>query len=156
MVIRGNYRRDYDGPHLPAPFLSSTVYLPRFHIFLDVEFLVDTGAETTVLGLSDVQSAGLHDGDFRQAPRRLVRGVGGERNFYLELASMVFRDDGREVTWGGQVRIPQQSAPGLTTRTPSILGRDLLNLCDLRLNWPAGLIALEPLNVDAGGHILPP
>ena len=40
--------------------------------------------------------------------------------------------------------------------SPSLLGRDFLNLCDVRLNHPADIVALYPLNVDPGGFILPP
>ena len=37
-----------------------------------------------------------------------------------------------------------------------LLGRDFLNLCDVRLNHAQNLVTLNPLNVDSGGIILPP
>lgn len=156
MVIRGAYRPTSDGLGPEAPFLHSLVLLPRFRQYLEVDFLVDTGAESTTLGLRDIENAGLDDDDFRQRPIRTLRGVGGERNFYLEPASMVFYGDGQRFTWARRVRIPQQSNAVSAADLPSILGRDLLNLVDLRLNWPGGLITLPPANVDATGHILPP
>ena len=39
---------------------------------------------------------------------------------------------------------------------PSLLGRDFLNLCDVRLNHSAGVVALEPVNVDDSGGIVSP
>ena len=38
---------------------------------------------------------------------------------------------------------------------PSLLGRDFLNLCDVRLNHARSIVALDPLNVE-NGFILPP
>lgn len=158
MTISGAYRPTSDGLGPEAPFLRSTVFLPRFREFLEVNFLVDTGAESTVLALRDVRGAGLPDREFRQQPLRSVRGVGGEQIHYIESASMAFYGDVQNQTfiWNGQVRIPQHSDEAVAMRLPSILGRDFLNLCDLRLNWPGGLITLAPANVDAAGHILPP
>ena len=36
---------------------------------------------------------------------------------------------------------------------PSLLGRDFLNLCDVRLNYEAELVSLEPVNLNAYGEI---
>ena len=36
---------------------------------------------------------------------------------------------------------------------PSLLGRDFLNLCDVRLNYHAGLVSLKPGNVNIYGEI---
>lgn len=158
MVISGAYRPTSDGLGPDAPFLHSLVLLPRFRQYLEVDFLVDTGSESTVLSLEDVRSAGLSDRNFRQRPLRSVRGVGGEQIHYIESASMAFYGDDQRQTfiWNGQVRIPQHSDEAVARRLPSILGRDFLNLVDLRLNWPGGRITLAPANVDAAGHILPP
>ena len=157
MVIRGAYRPTDDGQGPDAPFVKATVLLPRFRMFLDVDFLVDTGAESPFLSLEDLEEAGLNDEDFQQAPLHSVRGIGGEQSLHSEPAFIAFKgDDAQTFIWAGRVSIPQKSVEASGAPIPSILGRDLLNLCDLRLNWPAGLIALTPLNVDAGGHILPP
>ena len=37
---------------------------------------------------------------------------------------------------------------------PSLLGRDFLNLCDVRLNYHDGLVSLEPVNLNEYGEIV--
>ena len=66
------------------------------------------------------------------------------------------RDARREELDFDNIFIADVSESSIFQESASLLGRDFLNLCDLRLNHAQNLVALTPLNVDAGGIILPP
>lgn len=42
-----------------------------------------------------------------------------------------------------------------SNQVPSVLGRDFLNLCDVRLNHSRNLVNLDPLNVESGFILTP-
>ena len=53
------------------------------------------------------------------------------------------------------IDICHQDARTSLQNIPSLLGRDFLNLCDVRLNHAAGVVALDPLNIDDGFILVP-
>ena len=69
----------------------------------------------------------------------------------------MFRDEGGQAfQWMVDVDIWRPDFNRLAQLLPSLLGRDFLNLCDMRLNHSAGVVALEPVNVDDSGGIVSP
>ena len=67
------------------------VHLPRLDVTASVEFLLDTGADTTSLHLGAINSLGLHPSAFRQEPI-IVRGVGGPMSYIQENAFIFVQD----------------------------------------------------------------
>ena len=79
------------------------------------------------------------------------------RRYYSEPGTLVFEDDQYNfLQCRLDVFVPEAGEPASPDEVPSILGRDFLNLCDVRLNYTQSLVALAPLNVDGSGLVLPP
>lgn len=121
-----------------------------------VDFLVDSGSDRTILH-PDVNLAiripyhRLHSGR-----RGLAIGIGGSRVYYSELCELVFEDDQyNSLQCNLEIFVADIDRPDSSPQVPSLLGRDFLNLCDVRLNHSRGLVSLDPLNVDRG-FVLPP
>ena len=121
---------------------------PRLGVQDWVELLVDSGADRTILH-PDLNFAiripyhRLYSGN-----RGIATGIGGSRNYYSEPCVLVFEDDkGDLLQCHLTVFIAELNQP---ETVPSLLGRDFLNLCDVRLNYSRDLVALDPLNVDSG------
>ena len=116
---------------------------------------IDTGCDRTCLHPRDIDELGLDYVALEDRPLSYSGGVGGLTGYYQEPALLLFRDD------SGQDRICQLTV-GLHQKTndpeareiPYLLGRDFLNLCDLRLNPAQDLVRLDPLNV-AGEFVAP-
>ena len=82
-------------------------------------------------------------------------GIGGEQLCFLERGMLSFQDDPFMYRYFLDIFIADVRASMGPQERPSLLGRDFLNLCDVRLNHARNLVALEPLNVDSG-FIRPP
>ena len=156
MALLGKYL-EIPGDQQTAPFIDVAAAIPRLGLLGYGRFLIDTGCDRTTLDPFNVFGPQFDYLALDEQSRRAAAGIGGQVYYYAERALLLFQDDGgATLSFEADIDLwPRRGEPageGLS----SILGRDLLNLCDLRLNWPASLIALEPLKVDAGGHILPP
>ena len=152
MALVGFYRPETDAP--PAPYLKAQVILPDLGVAGEVNFLIDTGADVTFLHPEDVDGLGI---DYRQlSPDALERaaGIGGGSGYYRENATLTFQDSaGPELHCTMAVFIRPGPDPALQD-APSLLGRDFLNRCDVRLNRAQSLARLEPVNL-ADAAILP-
>lgn len=82
-------------------------------------------------------------------------GIGGTQQYYSETGVLTFDVESSVVRCDVDIRIAVYGT-GASDRIPSLLGRDFLNLCDVRLNYSQDLVALARLNVDSSGLILPP
>ena len=152
MTLVGFYRSETDDP--PAPYIKAQVILPDLGVAGEVNFLIDTGSDVTFLHPEDVGQLGI---DYRQLnPDTLERaaGIGGGSGYCRENATLTFQDSaGLELSCELDVFINPQPVPGLLD-APSLLGRDFLNRCDVRLNRSQSLARLEPVNL-ADTAILP-
>ena len=152
MTLVGFYRSETDDP--PAPYIKAQVILPDLGVAGEVNFLIDTGSDVTFLHPEDVGQLGI---DYRQLnPDTLERaaGIGGGSGYCRENATLTFQDSsGLELSCELDVFILQGPAPALLD-APSLLGRDFLNRCDVRLNRAQSLARLEPVNL-ADTAILP-
>ena len=84
-------------------------------------------------------------------------GIGGQQHCFIEPGLLSLVDD--QYSYRRcflNIFIADVSESSIFQESVSLLGRDFLNLCDLRLNHAQNLVSLTPLNVDAGGIILPP
>ena len=116
-----------------APYVSGRIVIPRFRISRVVDFLLDTGADSTCLHPYDAQEIGV--------PFDLLRdeaysgGVGGSALYYRERARLSFRDGSITSAYDIQLLIAR---PTTSNRTfPSLLGRDIIN------RWS---VLYEPIN----------
>ena len=90
----------------------------------------------------------------RSGNRGIATGIGGARNYYSEPGVLVFEDDQfNSLQCNLEIFVADIGAPDSLQQIPSLLGRDFLNLCDVRLNYHTGLVSLEPANLSAYGKI---
>lgn len=152
MALVGFYHREGDEP--PAPYLKAQVTLPNLGVAGEVNFLIDTGADVTFLHPEDVAFLEIDYRQLNPAAREGTVGIGGRSDYYRETATLIFQDSaGGELSCELDVFINPRPDPALLD-APSLLGRDFLNRCDLRLNRSQTLARLEPVNL-ADTAILP-
>ena len=142
---------------LPAPYVDSIIQFPRLGIGGPVDFLIDTGADHTSIHPSDAAKLGVDYRRFRGKQIVNFGGIGGQLGYYPESGVLVCRDTSGDfrlcdITIYICQKSTQQNIEGL----PSLIGRDVLSLCTLRIDKSINLVQLEPFHVDALGVILPP
>lgn len=142
MAIHGHYDDDSTPP---APYVRADVYLPELRISAEIEFLVDTGADSTTLLPHDAGRMGVALQSVRGRYRNDMSGVGGKARYKTTRAHLRFHDT---AALGG-FRDFEVDIDLITARTdewlPSLLGRDILNLCECTFNAATGRVTLEPL-----------
>ena len=152
MALVGFYRLEEDAP--PAPYLKAWVILPDLGVEGEVDFLIDTGADVTFLHPEDADLLGIDYQQLNPDTSERAAGIGGGSGYCREAATLVFQDSaGRKLRCPLDVFINPQPPPDLLD-APSLLGRDFLNRCDVRLNRAQSLARLEPVNL-ADTAILP-
>jgi predicted aspartyl protease len=144
MVIKGFFPTGFHTS--PAPFVQAYLLLPKLNIEGLINFLIDSGADITTLSILDAERLSI---DYRRLQHNLVNvdGVGGEQSFYQEDALLMVRDESSEtymfqikidITRRIKAKIKQQR------RLPSVLGRDIMNQCNLIVNYQQAIIELTP------------
>ena len=116
-MIRGRF--DHQG----RPYVQGWLILPRLNIQGDVEFLVDTGADSTIIHPLDGQKLGVPFGELQG--EIVSVGIGGSHPYFPEDAILLFEDDVRLRQYRCEVLIGKPS--DILNRLPSLLGRSLLN-----------------------------
>ncbi len=135
MAIKGYFESHH--PLSPA-FVIARVLLPRFSLESKVEFLLDTGGRETILGASAILDFGLDYAQLRKDPMVEIGGLTGSGLFYEEEAEVILVDQNGDVySFNVNIAIPQPSG---SEKLPSIMGRDILNRCDLRLSFNFGIV----------------
>ena len=153
MAIQG-YFRSRRG-EAPAPYVDVGVYLLRSGAVAVVSFLIDTGADVTCLHPKDIRDMGIDYRLLTPGSLNYPRGIGGAAGYYREPALLLFPDRDRGDTFCQlPVNIYENPDDPAMERTSSLLGRDFLNRCDVRLNRAQSLARLEPVNL-ADAAILP-
>ena len=116
--------RGYFGgpPGRLRPFVVAHVAIGSAQVAGDVHFLVDTGADTTVLAPRDVVLLGL---DVGSLPQARTTGVGGTTAAGVAAADITL--DTRVFSISLRVLNPRSPAQRVALRAiPSLLGRDIL------------------------------
>lgn len=125
------------------PYIRALVYLPRLRAEARIRFLVDTGADRTLIHGDDRRffSAGPASTGEGLTPDLSMSGIGGGTNSYgIEEAVYVLQDeDGASWPVPGHVQIALDPA---ARGVPSLLGRDVLDLMlfciserEITLDW---------------------
>lgn len=129
-TITGSFQREGAAA---LPFVDGYVILQRLNVKGCVSFLVDTGADQTVLSALDGARLGIDYNDLQSPVTTL--GIGGTNHFYREKAVLVLSGEQRAYVFTLDVLVGPPSWP---EDVPSILGRDVLNR--LAMNYNAGNI----------------
>ena len=114
------------------PYISARVAIPSLGLVGSVSFLIDTGADTTLLTPADATKIGF---DFNVAGKVwTAQGIGGSAKTSVFRARLVFldRECGRLYGYENRLSIlhpSDEDEDAVSERIPSLLGRDLLN------NW---------------------
>ncbi len=105
------------------PYLKGRLFLPRLQVRQDLDFIVDTGADSTVLMPGDGLSAGLDYSMLRGTTTSL--GLGGASESFVEPALLAFLEVERSLcVYSMQLEICRPSSEIM--HVPSLLGRDIL------------------------------
>ena len=135
-------------PH-ESPFIESRVSFPRLGVSASVFFLVDTGADFSLLMPDDATNLGI---DFAQLPPStdMVGGVGSGVRIFREESVLRFADTRNFYVYRIELAItePSEHAEAL----PSLLGRDILNRWLMRYEAPRNVLEAE---VDSADLVLP-
>ncbi len=140
--MKGWYKTQRTGSP-PAPYVRAAVSLERLGVMGLVEFLVDTGADRTVLHSKDISVLRIDLSKLDVKTLQRLDGVGGGAHYYKEPATLYFMEDGEGAfiqSWSLEILLamtPMNPKGGPTI--PSLLGRDILN------NF---VVRLDPLNDD--------
>src|SRR5436305_5358653 len=105
-----------------APFIEGRISFPRLEMRGRVSFLVDTGADGTVIMPRDGKMLGIDYGALMYPTTS--KGIGGSARGYNEHAVLSF-DNGRHI-YGYLVQIEIPTPTEFNLRFPSLLGRDIL------------------------------
>lgn len=118
-MIRGRF-----GETTGRPYLEGRLVIPRLGIRGDVSFLVDTGADSSLIGPADGLEMGI---DYTRLSRLTESvGTGGMAQSYREKASIAFIDAGKFVFVYHidlDIAVPHRDIREM----PSLLGREVLD-----------------------------
>ncbi len=152
MVIFGHYETDQI--RVPRPRIRGYVNFTRLGVQGMVDFLVDSGADSVIIHPADVRNIGILQRTLRENSVRESVGIGGRQKYFTESGSISFADGQFSyVRCYLDICIAGDDISTTSERVPSILGRDFLNLCDVRLNYSTALVALQPVSANDYGEI---
>ena len=77
-----------------------------------------------------------------------VTGIAGSRTYYAQQGILSFEAAELNILNCNLIVFISESSE--SEPLPSLLGRDFLNLCDVRLNHSQNIVSLDPLNVENG------
>jgi hypothetical protein len=105
-----------------APYIEARVSFPRLKLWGLVSFLVDTGADGTVLMPTDSKKLGI---DFRALKNPTTsEGIGGTAQGFNETVVLSFSD--RRYIYSYLIKMEISAATKHNHHFPSLLGRDIL------------------------------
>jgi len=118
------------------PYLEALVILPRLKVRSGVSFIVDTGADMTVLMPADAIKMGVNYKKLR--PGKKLTGVGGNCKSFSEKAILVLSDGDRKIVFAYDIDMQIVDTQAAITKSgycPSLLGRNVLDR--LRISYDA-------------------
>jgi hypothetical protein len=129
-----------------APTLDALLVLPRLDVAAGLTFLLDTGADRTVLTAADFGDTGISSSRLQYPVS--AHSTGGSLPMYQEPGLLVFDDPDRGLyTYEALVGIIPESRAAL--EVPSFLGRDILNRWRITNDFIADELTVEFRSFDS-------
>ena len=126
------------------PIVAGHIVIPSIRIRGPVSFLLDTGADGTVIMPMDAARLGI---DFARFRRTAVSyGIGGRSNDYVAPAVFVIADGSTLHAYEIELRLPKPRRELSTA--PSLLGRDTINRWRILLDHSANRSEIEIVSSD--------
>jgi hypothetical protein len=139
-VLRGRF-----GDTTGAPYIEGRLIIPRLKVDGYVSFLVDTGADNTVLLQTDGTRLGLDYSKLKNASQAV--GVGGVATIYEETAFLVFSEPKTRIYFYNlNIQVLEPNPANDTT--PSLLGRDIINRWRMSYNATSKRLFFKVLSAD--------
>ena len=128
-----------------AGFVSVYIHLPINNIIRRVDFLVDTGAEKTLLHPKDALDLGF---SYENLPTKIGIGFGGEFEYYVVKNKEIYfifleEKKGKEIYYSikmNQIQLMQMNYISLHYIKDSVLGRDFINKYELLFSFKKNMI----------------
>lgn len=128
-----------------APYIQAHVSFPRLRLGGVLWFLIDTGADATLLMPADSRKLRV---DFRLLTNLTAsQGIGGTARGYRETAVLSFSDR-RYYVYSYLIKIEIAAPLAHNMRLPSLLGRDILRQWRLMVDAPENEIRCVPKTWD--------
>jgi hypothetical protein len=145
-MLRGRF-----GDSSGRPFIEGRLLLPRLRIQTNISFLVDTGADTTVLLPADCLKMGIDYDDLVESPSTSV-GIGGVSQNYAERALILFTEPGKAIH-AYELTIEIVDPDSYLMDIPSLLGRDVLNQWRMRYYPTTQYLGFDVVSADLSAPI---
>ncbi len=148
-MLKGYFSPAEDLPN-PRPYLTGSIDIPAVGLVeMPVEFLIDTGADRSIIGSSDasrmVRNFGVDLTALQDGPRG--RGIGGDVATKTAEIALKFGDFSKNMRM--EILEPP---PDARFAIPSLLGRDVLSQFALFIEERTDkVLLLEPAESDALG-----
>lgn len=127
------------------PYIEGRLILTSRGLTSDVSFLVDTGADSSMLMPVDALRIGVDYGGLRRAVESV--GIGGSARTFVEEATLVFSEPGRFLyVYLIELRIAPPSPDIMDL--PSLLGRDVLDCWRMTYDPGKGQLAFRVRSAD--------
>ncbi len=124
-MLQGRY-----GDTTNAPYVEARLHIPRLGIVSDISFLVDTGADTTMLMPADRKRIGINLQSAGFQKKASALGLGGKSSSFLEPAHVYFSEKAKVYKYEIELWISANCNDDLI-EVPSLLGRDVLRRWDM-------------------------
>ena len=127
------------------PYIEGRVIIPRLQCRANISFIVDTGADQTLLMPIDGIRIGI---DYRQLTgEKETVGIGGITNNFTERGILVFAEPKRRLHFYAIELAIAPPAPDIMD-IPSLLGRDILNNWQMVYNAQNSRLTFKVLSAD--------
>lgn len=140
-MLRGRF-----GGTSKRPYLEGRLYIPRLSLWSEISFLVDTGADSTVLMPADGAKMGI---DYSALTKSRVPavGIGGQSYNYTEEAWVVFSDPDQAL-YCYHVDLDILNPIPELMDAPSLLGRVVLNQWVMHYSPSDGVLTFDVVTAD--------
>ena len=145
-MIQGYYTAQ-QGSRPPAPYVRAFVSVPAAQLGKNIDFLIDTGADRTCLHPKDIVALGVDFGILDATTRTQHAGIGGGLHYYSIESMLVFGEPDNWVVWTNRIFVCDiwtEPLDPLIYRLPSLIGRNFLNLCDIRADPSNNVLLMDP------------
>lgn len=140
-MLRGRF-----GDTSGRPYVEGRLLFPRLALAANISFLVDTGADTSLLMPGDGTRMGL-DYSLLAGDNEAV-GVGGLTHNFTENALLAFLESRRTLyVYAIQLDVAPPT-PDVPVDIPSLLGRDVLDRWAMSYNKARNRLAFRVLSAD--------